>query len=60
MKHDSEQTSKPQKRSPALIAARLAFLQHGRPAFSIRQREVINRDDLDERLLAAITAYIKD
>lgn len=37
--------------------ARRAFLETGKPSLSIRKREVLPRDDLDERLKAAIAAY---
>lgn len=40
-----------------LAAARLAFLQNGKPSLSVRKREVLGRSDLDERLEAAIEAY---
>ncbi|MCG8273124.1 hypothetical protein MIC97_16620 [Aquamicrobium sp. NLF2-7] len=45
-------------RSPALTAARRAFLDTGKPSLSIRQRIVLPRDDLDARLDAAIAAYL--
>lgn len=44
-------------RDPRLAAARAAFLETGKPSMSIRQRVVLPRDDLDERLEAAIAAY---
>lgn len=46
-------------RSPKFRAARQAFLQSGKPSLSIRKRVVLPRDDLDERLQAAITAYFE-
>lgn len=41
-----------------LGAARRAFLAAGKPSLSIRQRTVLPRDDLDERLSAAICAWL--
>jgi hypothetical protein len=46
-------------KSSPIGAARAAFLQAGKSSLSIRKRTVLPRDDLDERLKAAIDAYFE-
>jgi hypothetical protein len=46
-------------RTTPLGAARAAFLEAGKPSLSIRKRTVLPKDDLDERIKAAIDAFIE-
>lgn len=46
------------EKTSMLGRARAAFLQAGKPSLSIRKRTVLPRDDLDERLRAAVEAWL--
>lgn len=57
--YTGEEMKDAERQANARIAARKAFLAHGKESVSIRRREVLGRDDLDERLDCAMRAYAR-